>query len=422
MSRFTIECRCGEQFHLTSESVGRRIRCRCGRELKVRRRTSPRTSAARSGAPVERRDSPAHKPAGAPPALATLFARWLAIASWAYLVTVCLIAVVMWSLGDRWWLGTILLFIGRWIFLLPLVALVPGAVMLVALVPGAVIAARRALVPLAIAALVVIWPVMGARTGWRLLSSAPLGTQVRVVSFNVHGGARLAGDMRRILDEMNPDVLAIQECGTKLASSLAELKGWQHHDAERLCLLSRYPIRRASVMDRSVLKTINRASHLGGGSAAVRYSIDTPGGPIELTNVHLETPRKGLKGAPRLHSSFKIDALRANTAFREIESDLARRWVDADVAESGVPFVVAGDFNTPVESRIFQQHWGDLTNAFSHAGIGFGMTRYNGWIRVRIDHVLIGPGWHADRSVVGDDYGSDHRPVIADITLRDGSE
>jgi endonuclease/exonuclease/phosphatase (EEP) superfamily protein YafD len=41
---------------------------------------------------------------------------------------------------------------------------------------------------------------------------------------------------------------------------------------------------------------------------------------------------------------------------------------------------------------------------------------------VRIDHVLIGPGWHADRSVVGDDYGSDHRPVIADITLRDGSE
>jgi len=120
MSRFTITCRCGKQFHLTSESVGRRISCRCER---------------RAGRLLNWRV--------VPPALATLFARWLAIASWTYLVTVCLIAVVMWTLGDRWWLGTILLFIGRWIFLLPLVALVPGAV----------IWARRALVPLAIAAL-----------------------------------------------------------------------------------------------------------------------------------------------------------------------------------------------------------------------------------------------------------------------------
>lgn len=79
--------------------------------------------------------------------------------------------------------------------------------------------------------------------------------------------------------------------------------------------------------------------------------------------------------------------------------------------------IVAGDFNTPVESRIFQQHWGDITDAFSYAGSGFGMTKYNGWIRARIDHVLTGDGITPERAVVGQDLGSDHRPLIVDLTI-----
>jgi hypothetical protein len=231
-----------------------------------------------------------------PPALATSLARSLPVASWTYLFAVCLIAAVMWSLGDRWWPATILLFIGRWIFLLPLVVLVPGAL----------VAARRALVPLVIAALVVIFPVMGARAGWRLLGAAPPGTQLRIVSFNVDGGALLVGHMQRLFDEMAPDVLAIQECGSELASSLVDLKDWQHHEVEGLCLLSRYPIRRASVMDRSALEALKEVGGIGGSGAVVRYSIDTPGGPIEFTNLHLETPRKGLE---RL-DAFDVTTLR----------------------------------------------------------------------------------------------------------------
>ena len=52
------------------------------------------------------------------------------------------------------------------------------------------------------------------------------------------------------------------------------------------------------------------------------------------------------------------------------------------------PFLVVGDFNAPVESVIYRRYWGDLRNAFSYAGFGFGSTRLNGWIRVRIDHIL----------------------------------
>jgi len=327
----------------------------------------------------------------------------LSVVAWAYVAGVCALATVVWGLGDSWWPATALLFIGRWIFLLPLVVLVPAAVVM----------SRRLLAPLAVAALVVVGPIMGARTGWHRLLSAPAGTPLRVVSFNAAGGIQLAGDFSRLLDDLAPDVVGIQECGNALAGSLSELKGWAHHEAVGLCLVSRYPIRQVSVMDRSVLEAVKRTTTNGGAGAVVRYTIDARGGPIQVTNLHLETPRKGLDRMRDLD----ISGLRQNTYLRDIESELARRWVDAGGSNGPVPFVVVGDFNTPVESRIFQRYWADLTDAFSRAGVGLGMTKYNGWIRVRIDHVLIGPGWHVRRALVGDDLGSDHRPAIADLTL-----
>ena len=45
------------------------------------------------------------------------------------------------------------------------------------------------------------------------------------------------------------------------------------------------------------------------------------------------------------------------------------------------------------------------------------MTKYNGWIRVRIDHVSTSDEWHVDHATVGADALSDHRPLIVDLTL-----
>jgi endonuclease/exonuclease/phosphatase (EEP) superfamily protein YafD len=79
------------------------------------------------------------------------------------------------------------------------------------------------------------------------------------------------------------------------------------------------------------------------------------------------------------------------------------------------PTIVAGDFNAPPEGRNFRDHWGDLRNAFGVAGVGFGATRLNGWIRLRIDHVLYGTGFRAVRAWVGNAAGSDHLPLIVDL-------
>jgi vancomycin resistance protein VanJ len=106
--------------------------------------------------------------------------------------------------------------------------------------------------------------------------------------------------------------------------------------------------------------------------------------------------------------------MRNNTDIRGIEAGLAREWV----APGTGPLVVLGDFNTPIESVFFRDQWGDLTDAFSVAGVGFGITKYNGWIGARIDHVLTSDDWHVDRAVVDAQQLSDHRALIVDLTLR----
>jgi endonuclease/exonuclease/phosphatase family metal-dependent hydrolase len=308
----------------------------------------------------------------------------------------------MWTLGDRVLLGTVLLFIGRWVFLLPLTVLVPAALY----------CRRILLVPLLVAGLVVLGPIMGGRTGWRRLIPAPAGMPMRVVSFNTDGADFVAMLLPDLLVNWNPDIVAFQECSPRLAEAVRTSPGWNHHVSQDLCLLSRYPIRSAEVMDRSNLESVrqSKTSEIGGAGFVVRFLIETPRGLIRVGSLHLETPRKGLEGLV-VDGDFR--RLRLNTEIRDLESRLARRWVN----EGTVPLIVLGDFNTPEESRIFQTHWGDLTDAFSTAGRGLGMTKYNGWVRARIDHVLTSEEWHVNRATVGPDAHSDHRPLIADLTL-----
>jgi len=335
----------------------------------------------------------------------TLGARAVAVLAWGYLAVTLVIAGLLWGLGDRTTLGTVLLFMGRWVFLLPLVVLVPLVAWLHA----------RLLIPLAMGALIVLGPVMGFRIGWRRLLPAPAGQHVRVVSFNVGGNRLPALMLPSVLDRWQAQIVGLQECGESLAAAVRLVPGWHVHVSRDLCFLSRYPIREASVMDRSALDRVKQSDpdEPGGAGYVVRFVLDGPAGPMRAANLHLETPRKGLEGL----MTRDLRRMRNNTEIRGIEARLAREWVTTG---SG-PLLVLGDFNTPVESVFFRDNWGDLADAFETAGMGFGITKHNGWIGARIDHVLASDEWNVDRAVVDTQRLSDHSALIVDLTLRAGA-
>lgn len=324
-----------------------------------------------------------------------------------YLATVLAAWALLWGLGDRHWIATPLLFGGRWVLLLPLAVLVPLA--------AARRRRRRLLLALAAAALVVLGPIMGGETGWRRLLPVPEGTGFRVVTYNVgsaeNGAVDVAYRLHRILGDWQADVVAFQECGYYLGQAIRRLEGWASDVRGELCLLSRHPIIDVAELDRETLRQVWRHQlRQDGGGEAIRYTLATPAGPVALTHVHLETMREGVWG-----DIGDLPAkLQRNIELRDLESMVVR-----SLADDGTRRIVLGDFNMPVESRIFRTHWGELTDAFSAAGVGWGATRYAGWIRARIDHVLVDESWRVRAVRVADPLALDHGAVIADLVLPD---
>ncbi|MDH3457391.1 MAG: endonuclease/exonuclease/phosphatase family protein [Gemmatimonadota bacterium] len=317
----------------------------------------------------------------------------------AYLSLALVSAAALWWLGDRWWLATVLLFGPRWVLLLPLVVLVPAAIL----------HDRPLLVPILVAGAVVLGPVMGFQTGWtRFFVWPDSDRDIRVATFNAKGGGTITSSLTDLMLEWDADMAAFQECSGLLRDAIDRLLDWHTHSSEGLCVVSRFPIVEVRTMDREALE------FAGGAGLVMTYLLEVEEGLVFLTNVHLETPRAGLERIRAGNLDEGIPVLATKSQLREIELRRARRWADRFPARQ----IVAGDFNTPPESRLYRAAWSDWQNAFSIMGRGFGATRMNGWIRARIDHVLADSTWKIVRSWVADDVGSDHRPVVAQLRRR----
>lgn len=315
--------------------------------------------------------------------------------AWMLVVFAAGLALLYRSAGDTTWWGTALIYSGRWPWLLlPLV-----------LLPVALGWWRSMLLPLGLATLLMLGPVMGGAVSLRPLVARPEATPwLRVLTFNVEGGDVVAFNLDALLRDAAPDIAGFQECQSTIRTELAKLREWTVIDTTgpALCLLSRFPLDTAvRVMPAEVFRDA------GGAASAARYRIRTPGGLLTVFNVHLETPRHGVQyllsdpaRAPR--------EIEANTLLRQVESRVVRRWVDSTAG----PRLVLGDFNLPVESAIFRASWADLEDAWDGGGNGFGFSKNNGWIRVRIDHILATPDLTVVKARVLPAFGSDHQPVL----------
>ena len=412
MATMVVDCACGEAHEITEKNTAGWVRCRCGRIVRAPHATTrlgQRTAIAPPGArhrisladvatPDEGvRAAPARARAGVGVSREGA-TRWLIGLSWVYLGTAGIACAVLWLLSDRWWPATAFLFGPRWILLVPLALLVPAAIAL----------RRWLLFPLTVTAVVILIPVMGLRIGWRpWLGASKAGTTLRVVTLNTGASEAVGLELPFRLQSWRADIVALQECSPVLRDDIQRVTGWHHHVAGQLCLISRYPIQAASATDWRDLAAAREAG-IGGSGKAAQYTIETPDGPIRFVNLHLETAREGLEGL------FDLDFRRVaeNTTLRAVESRRTREWLGTADPST----LIAGDFNMPVESTLYRKYWSSFGNAFSEVGTGFGMTKDNGWIQVRIDHVLTGSGWRAKRVEVGPVLGLDHRPVIVDLT------
>lgn len=295
--------------------------------------------------------------------------------------------------SDRWWPATLILFGPRWVWALPSLAVAP----LLALWRP------RLLVGLLVVLLFVAGPMMGFCVPWRTLGSAPATDfHLRVLTCNVHRGAVAPPALADLIDTLAPDVVVLQDWASRDAPGLGHRTDWHRRRDDELYVATRFPL-----LDTELYNS--RQFSEGRGSLA-RYALETPIGTLAFFNTHLNSPRQAFEEVID-HRFRQGDALQHNSDLRREQAQTARAAMDRVRG----PVLMAGDFNTPVESPTYRTAFGEMMNAFSAAGWGIGHTYFTRRFAMRIDQIVAGPGWRCRRCWVGPAVGSPHRPLIADL-------
>ena len=242
-------------------------------------------------------------------------------------------------------------------------------------------------------------------------STAPAGGELCVLTWNVLYLNTHHADTARLIGESGADIVCLQEVTPDLETAL------------RRDLAGLYPamvfdaVPRAgsgtAVLSKFAFEVSRRVPHPYGTLHAHRVRVRTPLGPVQVLNVHLTAPRV-LSGTAveRLHAYSRTAAVR-DRELRHFCGDL----------ESGVPAIVAGDFNSlENESDIvyLKETLGlvDVYRILHPRRSDEGTTwRAHGdddtLIRARIDYIFASPDLAASEAAVLRSCASDHWPVRA---------
>lgn len=218
-------------------------------------------------------------------------------------------------------------------------------------------------------------------------------TTFRLLSFNVWFRNP---DMQRVADyieKSRADAVVLLELTPSQAETLKPLlPTYPHYHIE--------PARMgAAVFTKWPVISAEAVPLAKSGAIAARMTIDWRGSPVNVLGVHLNWPL-----GPR------------NSKFRNEELG---KLVEFSKARQG-PLIVAGDFNLTPWSEYFRDA---LEQSGLHdAAIGFGLAR--SWpsqfapVGIRIDHCWLSPQWRSVSAEIGPSLGSDHLPLIADLSLQ----
>jgi vancomycin resistance protein VanJ len=302
--------------------------------------------------------------------------------------------------GDRWWLATILLFGPRWFFAVPLPFLAPVAAVFW----------RRGLWLLLASAMVLLIPIMGFCFSWGWIGHSN-GLKYRVLTCNIDGSNCNKSSLLELITQIQPDFIALQECSD--ATMLSALDNYHVVHQGELLVASRFPLQlEAELSGPEPLHAYPRFHMLA-------CSADTPKGKMAFCSIHLPSARYGLSNVLDKNTGLspgKSGLLNDQIALRREESQAVASFVK----KMSSPVILAGDFNMPEQSTIYREDWSKYQNAFSQTGFGFGYT-FHGEVRCipfgfRIDHILCGAALCPSHCWVGPDVGSDHMPLIAELS------
>ena len=223
----------------------------------------------------------------------------------------------------------------------------------------------------------------------RALRGAPA---VRLYSANVWYLNDDIGAMRRSIEAADADVIILIELGKSAVGQVDELLAGYPHRASSMRLDATRGPSRSVIASRYPLSPLQNPPD---GLHAVAAQVRSPIGPLNVVGVHLTRPW------PFQHSWGQISQTMA----------LGRM-----TGRMSGPVVVAGDFNSVSSARIGRQVKTDLGLLPAPAMLGTWPSNLPPVAGIVIDQVYASPDLAFVSRTLGQPNGSDHRPVVTEVT------
>ena len=237
-----------------------------------------------------------------------------------------------------------------------------------------------------------------------------------VMSYNVLGSNTDTQAVLEVIQESDPDVVALQELNPHIAAALnthlIERYPYQIMDTRDGVgghgVISKYPLTESGLSLTQAWTGIPQV-----------LTLDWHGTEIFIVNFHMWAP-----------AIYPPQQIAINFHMRELQSQSLLDFADSVKA----PIILAGDANTTSLNTAYTMLTQTFTDAWVQAGFGFGHTfpgadspgssRPNlaGWLvpqwLVRIDYIFLSPHFNVLSAHLSTSHGnSDHRAVLAEVSL-----
>jgi len=222
----------------------------------------------------------------------------------------------------------------------------------------------------------------------------PNGIHLRLLHANVLETNTNYADVLNVVKENNPDVVVLQEVTEEWSEGVKELRAHFPHSAIEsrlhggMAIFSRYPFDNLQTLN------LDETTHV-----AIFVKVNLGQRSMTLLSMHPTTPITPTKFKNR------------NRQFTEA-AGLMRK--------TDGPKVLIGDLNITMWSPYFKTLI--QNSGLRDSRIGFGLKTswpmpLPSFLRLPIDHCLVSSDVHVDQLKIGDTTGSDHRPIIVDLTF-----
>jgi len=219
-------------------------------------------------------------------------------------------------------------------------------------------------------------------------ANAPTGT-ISVLSANLHLDTTDPEPLRKRLAQFSPDVVVLLELSRSYAAGLQDFSEYPHRVLAPedgpfgIGVLSRHPLRHSAVQRDEE------------GIPHVILDVMHEGQLVRLAAVHPMPP--------------------ISAAYRQ-KRDVRLLQVAEDMAQEGVPSIIAGDFNTTPWSSAFLAL--DMKGFRRAGGLEGTWPATLGPAGLPMDQVLVNEYWEVGSHEVLDGIGADHRAVLTSLQLR----